>query len=384
MMKTRTILTIAAFLPAASFAKWDVVGIGSTHDDDYSVTAYERDKDGSYKIDKKTGLPKEKTKNYTGGLGGTSRVDAGQVQVFNTINPTGIGDATSTFLGVSDQAGEWWVATDSMSPWNNFVKETDTSTQPSFHMTNDVAAGSSFFVGLSMQHEMQEYTSEFRVANNLFPIGTEVYFGLRRNTTPSVLYLDNGVLPAAGQDGHIAVEQNLTRNGFYNPDSMEGNIAAMPDAELFGTREQFEWIHYDVGASPSDGSADDIIFTIKKTGNPSVDGVDANLIVTDWVALFVLPDDQPGIDLEDDWTNADGTLKGGVPVSETDGLDDLVFSWTVDGKGGTVGTPRWDPPGDDEPIPDTPLTQLVPEPSSVAMLLTGFGFLCFRRKRSAA
>ena len=96
------------------------------------------------------------------------------------------------------------------------------------------------------------------------------------------------------------------------------------------------------------------------------------LDVTDWVAYFVLPGDpSEAVIVEgENWTGAPKA------ADDPERLDDLVFSWTVDGKGGVDPTvpPTWE---DDDPDPPT----VLPEPSSVILFLSGLSFMLLRRQR---
>lgn len=288
---------------------------------------------------------------------------------------------TSKMLGISDLNGEWWVGSNSDAPWSVFQdaagntgNATGANTHPSFHVTDDLVAGQSFYVGLSMQNQMKEYTSNFRITNSLLPVGTNVYFGLRNGGVPSVLAQDGAGDPLVGDLGYIDSHAGFAFKGSSTgTGGSDAPGASNPNSPLDETK--FEWIHYETTTVP--GSGTDTIFSLK-TGKDLYTGKgkdkalkpgESGLLLTEWVAFFVLPSGM---------TTIAGEAWGTDPSTDVDdNREDMVFSWTVDAKSG-YGPQSWpdqDPPSDIFPVP---------EPSSVVMLFAGAGLLCFRRQRKVA
>jgi len=337
-MKKRVFTCLVALLPLAAQAKWDIEGTPDDNGD------------------------------------GHGDLQAGYTYEFGA-HPNRDGYTDSKVLGISSIMGEWWTASSSGSPWDNFVASPDYEKQPSFHITDELNGGDSFFVGLSMQNQMNDYTSEFRMANDLFGAGAKLYFGLRNVTDPSVLEQHTAASAAAastvdgvtlmagdpifGDKGHISLHQGLLYKGHSTG---IGDMNHVPDTDTFDV-SMFEWTHFE-----TDSIDDDITFTIKKGG-----GASSFLELTEWVVFIELPETMSTIAGEQ-WADA--------PVNDASRLDDVVFSWTVHGKEGYTltpeGTPLENPTYDD---PDAGIFRNVPEPSSALLLLGGMSVLLGRRQR---
>ena len=243
-------------------------------------------------------------------------------------------------FGSSNADGEWWVGNSSSAPWNEYVPDTTTGSRPNFHVTDDLAAGDEFYVGLSSQYESNGYLSEFRMvnANDIFSQDVDIYFGMQN--------VDG--MSAASMAGDITTETGIS----YVDNTVPTNAGFSGD---------FQWRHY---TSDSTSGAGDILFTI---------GASGDLKLTQWVVYFVLPSGMTTIDNEA-WTDT-------PPAAN----DDLVFSWTISPKvgytgwNGTTGVPPTTVSGWDNPSFNP-----VPEPSSVFLILSGAGLLLLRRSRKVA
>lgn len=315
----------------------------------------------------------------TNGNSATGEPVADNVYEFNMYSKDAGANSDSNMLGLSSVAGQWWVGNSSGTPWTLYEAPENSNTHPSFHVTDDLAAGDSFFVGLSMKDQMIDYTSHFRITNNVLPSDTQVYFGLRNsdssgNATPGVLLQDANGDPLRVVGGknaplhHISDETGLafegSSTGLEAPVHTPANTAGVDPNE-------FEWIHYQTTG------AEDATFEIKLSGKDKkeAEGTAASLVITEWVAYFVIPEDATMADNVTPWT-LDNTAWGDTVPSTTEAENDLVFSWTVDAKSGY---------GDGNPLYNTSNSVLtVPEPSSVLFLFSGVSLMLLRRKKSAA
>lgn len=391
-MNTRFLTPLLTLVPMIATAKWNVEGTPAGNTVTLPVV------DGRNTVDQSVVLGSLVAgRSYEFGVAPDKDIPVGDTDDLT---------AGSYFTGMSSSMGEWWVANSSSSPWNYYqaadqpsynyddrkggYKEdggrTGASTQPSFHITETIAGGSSFFVGLTMQNQMSDYTSEFRVANNLFPQGTQVYFGLRNVDQASVLEPDLVNGGPLRTNGHITAEAGLTYNG-HSTGLTDGGVARDANAPASSVlaanqfpeaaADQFEWVHYQttneaIDPTTTDGDGDDLIFTIKK----SADDVSV-LELTDWVAFFVLPEGSDDIEGDGTW--------GAIPPADTDAYDDMVFSWTVDGKSGYTLDENNEPiPNPVYPTDGDEGFTVLPEPSSAMMLLGGAGMMLLRRQRKVS
>jgi hypothetical protein len=262
------------------------------------------------------------------------------------------GETLYNFYGTSSVGGQWWVGDNSGTPWDQITPDTETASQPSFHMTEELCGGDEFFVGLGASDQINGYTSAFRMvdANTLLGSGVDIYFGLRdatQTSSPLVLNPNDYVRPAGNKGNDFA--------GLTYQDSSAPPVGVNNEPHLANFTDEFSWIHYE-----TDAADDTIIFTVDMKGE--------NQGLTEWVAYFVMPDDG-----RDCFT---GTPYVDSPDSEPDAAGGLVFSWTVHATDG-VG----DPNPDYDPEVEVFFT---PEPSSALMLLGGAGLMLLRRQRKVA
>lgn len=283
-------------------------------------------------------------------------------------NPLGI-------LGLSSEMGEWWVAKNSGSPWDTFVPDSNTDKQPSFHLTDQVCGGESFYVGLSMEYELSAFTSSFRMANDLFPEGTDFYFGVRGLTSGNDVLLKDagGLIDPDGGNGNFSAVEGLVYEG---ASIGLGTTDHAPTAQMladnnFTTADQFEWVHYttDAGVFPDlNGDNGDIIFTLKSQDN-------TNPYVAEWIIFILLPELAGG---EEYCIGGDGSW-GDAPPQDADALDSLVFSWTVN------GIVQFDQPNPGYNDPNDSVIPIVPEPSAMFLAVgAGAALLLLRRNRKPA
>lgn len=259
--------------------------------------------------------------------------------------------ATNRLKGDSSNSSTvWWVNDNSNAPWERFTPDSDVDQNIAAHFLDPVGAGEAFWVGISFERGMEEYTSLFREVNGIIPDGTNVYFGLSNiGTKPGV------------DSGDVSNATNL---------SFIDNVA--PNA-LFD--DTYDWFHYELDGAFGDGHE----FTIKP---------DSEFIST-WVAYYVLPDgeslaagtdwDRTGFDKNGkaiEVTPGDKYYKtaagNGGPVFQQDPTQDVIFNWTVDSKSDTYT---------DETNPNYG-TVVIPEPSSTSLVLLVFTTFLFRRRRA--
>lgn len=302
----------------------------------------------------------------------------------------------SGMIGTSSLQGEWWTASSSTSPWDDYVANPLSSDQPSFHITETVSGGDTLFVGLSLEYQYDAFTSSFRMANDLFVADTNFYFALRSDTEDNdILEKDANGKPKVGKTGSLNAVESLDYQGTSRWDDVAGvwknhsdvtgssEVSTNPphialqstfNEHGFTAEKQFEWIHYHTDG-PS--SSDDILWVLKK-------GKEAALKpnLTEWLLFIEVPQSQPDI-VGELWPD----IIGGS--TDADRLDDLVFSWTIDGKNGYT-IDGVDENGD--PIyhknslfktPDSAIP-IIPEPSSLLLVIKGIAiFFLFRRSRKS-
>jgi len=211
------------------------------------------------------------------------------------------------FYGTSSVEGQWWVGNNSGAPFDEFVPDSNTGSQPSFHVTDDVCAGDEFFMGLGVSNQINGYTSELRMvgAADLFDnggVGVDVYFGLRNalgtgSPDPADARIDNQLSFVSNTNGLAFQSVDVAPPTGPNNDPVLANLT-----------DEFSWIHYKTDAADNS----QILFTVGNTAD--------DLSLTEWVAYFVIPDDG-----RDCITSAPYT-DGVIPTAEEAGL---VYSWTV-------------------------------------------------------
>ena len=325
-----------------------------------------------------------------------------------------------------------WLATNSVSPWDALVPDDGSDPgegiQPTIHFADKIEAGDSFYFAQTFSHQLHEFSTGTRIANDLFNAGMTLHVGLRNNAGNQVLgsVLD-GLDPSNTAPSEFeAYDPAKIQYGGYSQGFGVGSPTADALTKSGWTQTQadnYEWIKFEDVADPipaESGTGDDdiLLHLVSLKTDKDGNGTVSNLSEIVW--FFDVPVDNPII-LADDWEDRLG-VNGAMAATATEAFDDVVFSWTVNAKGKdpkfTVNedfeSPSFPPPPDDGGTTTGGTTTGgtttggtttggtttggtttggtttgggggggVPEPSRVLLVLLGLGAMLCSRRRSA-